>query len=213
MKKCLHYLIASLISIILLLVVIFHMKRTINFSSLKMFDNTNKSRLLNNRIIEDNNEKNKFFLEYYNISLFSYEELKQNFNDLSNNYPIYVVMKYDDENPESNNKYFLLKLVNQTFWGYSYTNNSINENIVYNNSHFELKSKYNNTNNTILNKINIYFYVGKNLTSNKDLLILEKKYFNLNKTIFLFSNVDDIDIDINIYVDKNISLFEAKIRK
>ena len=110
-------------------------------------------------------------------------------------------------------EYFLLKLVNQTFWGYSYTNNSINENIVYNNSHFELKSKYNNTNNTILNKINIYFYVGKNLTSNKDLLILEKKYFNSNKTIFLFFNINDIDIDINIYADKNISLFEAKIRK
>ena len=91
------------------------MKRTINFSSFKMFDNTNKFRLLNNRIIEDNYDIDKFLLEYYNISLFSYEELKQNFTDLSNNYPIYVVMKYDDENPESNT----FKLFAITFFTFS----------------------------------------------------------------------------------------------
>jgi len=38
----------------------------------------------------------------------------------------------------------------------------------------------------------LQFYIGKNLTSNKDVLIIYEKYFNVNKTIYLLSNTEDI---------------------
>ena len=211
MKKCIIFIIFVLINIFLLIIPI-----CLNIEKFKnnLFNKSNdikSTQIINKRILTKNNndtkkEKNKndFFLKNYNITLYSYEELKNEFVHLLFNYPSNKSLKY--YTVLIRNKYFLFNLANKKSTGYSYSNHSLDE-IKFYNSFWDFRNQSRNFNYSLFNNIDIYFYKGKNLTSYKDILIMEENDFSSNKTIFLFADIDDIIIEI----DKNNSLFKLKI--
>ena len=214
MRKFLLYLIflnIVLINVVSLTIIILYIKEKNRFYFLKKSNNIKINKIITNRILSNNNNKSKeenekvnFFLKNYNSTLFSNEELKNDFIDLIKKYPSNISL--ENYTFLIQNKYLIIKLINGEFTGYSYYNHSLDETKFYN-SFFEFyeQSRYFNYSN--FNNIELFFYKGKNLTSNEEMLIIHKKDFTSNKTIFLISNIDDIIIDI----DKNNSFFKLKI--
>ena len=209
MKKCcLILLIANvvLINIISLTIAILYIKEKYNSYFIKKSDNIKTNKIIENRILFNNdnktkeeNNKNEFFLKNFNISLFSYDKIKNDVVGL-------LINKNFKNTSLIQNKFLIMKLVNRLFKGYSYSNHSLDEEKFYN-SYFEFYNQTKNFNMSLFNNINLYFYKGKNLTSNEEMFIIQEKNLITNKTTFLFSNAEDIIIDI----DKNNSLFKLKI--
>ena len=210
MKKCcLILLIANvvLINIISLAIAILYIKEKYNSYFIKKSDNIKTNKIINNRILFNNdnktkeeNNKNEFFLKNFNISLFSYDKIK---NDVVG---LLINKNFENYTSSIQNKFLIMKLVNRLFKGYSYSNHSLDEEKFYN-SYFEFYNQTKNFNISFFNNISLYFYKGKNLTSNEEMFIIQEKNLITNKTTFLFSNAEDIIIDI----DKNNSLFKLKI--
>ena len=156
----------------LLLKTILFITEKYNIKSVNIPNEIKTNKIINNRILFNDNEtkeenyKDKFFVKNYNI-----------------NY-INLIQK----------KYLIIKLINSGYSGYSYSNNFLDEDKFYN-SFFEFYPQSKDINSSHLNEMILQFYIGKNLTSNKDVLIIYEKYFNVNKTIYLFSNIEDIIIE------------------
>lgn len=97
------------------------------------------------------------------------------------------------------------------FSGFSYFNNSFDEIMhlfeFYNNHFFNSVNKSKSFNILPFNNITLHFYKGKNLTSNKEMLIMEEKGLISNTFNFLFSNIEDLIIEI----DKKNFIFKLKI--
>ena len=210
MKKCLIFLNLALINFFLLLKTILFITKKYNIKCVNIPNEIKTNNIINNRILFNDNEtkeenyKDKFFVKNYNITLFSYEQLKSDFINLANNYPSNMTIHNYINLIQK--KYLIIKLINSGYSGYSYSNNFLDEDKFYN-SFFEFYPQSKDINSSHLNEMILQFYIGKNLTSNKDVLIIYEKYFNVNKTIYLFSNIEDIIIEN----DKNKKLFKIKI--
>ena len=209
MHKFFLYIILSIINIFLLLIAYFRLKEKINPLKFKE-QNIIRNKEIFKRVLENNNqtkeetEKYEYFINIYNISLFSDNEIINDFNYTLNNFPSNITL--EDYSLLIQKKYFLLNLLKmKSTERLIYFNNSFDENEFYD-SFSEFK---NSKNFTYSHRffVDFCFYKGKNLTSNKDILIFEGKKIFRNETIFWFSNLDDIIFEM----DNQNNLFKIKI--
>ena len=135
MKKCFIFLNLALINFFLLLKTILFITKKYNINCVNLPNEIKTNNIINNRILFNDNEtkeenyKDKFFVKNYNITLFSYEQLKSDFINLANNYP--SNMTIDNYINLIQKKYLIIKLINSGYLGYSYSNNFLDEDKFY----------------------------------------------------------------------------------
>ena len=207
MKKCFFFSIIFLLNIFFVLLVYINIKEKIKYKSFEKSNSINKN-LLYNRILKSNNkeelDKKEFFKKQFNISICSIDEIQKDLNSTLDK------ITSNMENEKNKNliknyslliqkNYFLLNLIENKFFGNLYSNNSLDAIKLYDSFEELVTKNLSNFNYSNLTDLNINFYKGKNLTTNKDLIIIEIKYLNSEKNIFVFSYIDDIIIDIDTY--------------
>ena len=112
-------------------ITILYLKEKYNFYFIKKSDNIGTNKIINNRILFNNDNKtndenniDKFFVGNFNISLFWYEEIK---NDMIN---LLINKTFENYSPLIK-KILIINLVNQVFKGFSYSNHSSDEEKFY----------------------------------------------------------------------------------
>ena len=139
--KNFKFLNVVLINVISLRIIILYIKEKYNFYLLKKSNYIETNKIINNRILSNDNNRTKeenkkinFFLKNNNSTLYSNEGLKNDFINLINNYPSNMTL--ENYTHLIQNKYLLIKLINGEFTGYSYYNHSLDGTKFYN-SFFE----------------------------------------------------------------------------
>ena len=220
MKKCFIFSIIFLLSVFFVLLVYINIKEKFKFKSFKKTNRINKN-LLYNRILNSNNseeiDKREFLKKKYNISIYTIDEVQKCLNSTLDNYKSNIANENNKNHLKNyslliRKNYFLLDLIENTFFGNLYSNNSLDEIELYDSFEEFVKQNLSNFNYSNSTDLNINFYKGKNLTTNIDLLIFKIKNLKNGKNIHLFSYLDDIYIETDTYNNLlKVKILNAKL--